>query len=271
MRGKPRHRGFVASFLEELQRQGLFTFTEADLRSRSLQSRRAILAALWRSERAGRIVRPIPKKDFFVIVPPEYHSMGAPPSTWYLDALFKHLGLPYYVGLITAAQWHGATHFPSQETQVVTTRQLRPIVVGRESIRFFTKRTAATSPVESRRFEQAELKISTPEATAVDLIHYSSVAGGMNNVTAALAELKPRLNAKALIAVLRNEGRPVFAQRLGVVFEFLSAPSLAEPMRDWLKTKRVHRHLLDPKADANQGRWNDGWRIRENTPIEVVS
>lgn len=270
-RSGPRHRGLVASFVEELQRQGLFTFTEADLRSRSPQSRRAVLAALWRLERAGRVVRPIPKQDFFVIVPAEYHSMGAPPSTWYLDALFRHLGLPYYVGLITAAQWHGATHFPSQETQVVTTRQLRPIVVGRESIRFFSKIKTATTPVEKKRTDQAELNVSTPEATAVDLIHYIGVAGGMNNVTAVLSELKPRLNGKALVAVLQDEDIPVFAQRLGFILESLSAPSLAEPILRWLKTKRVRPHLLDPGAAANEGRLNERWQIRANTPIETIA
>src|SRR5262245_16354228 len=130
-----RSSGLVARFVDDLQRQGLCTFTDAELGLRSPQSRGARRAALWRLHRDGRVVRPLPRDDFFVVVPHEHHSMGAPPSSWYLDGLMKHLHIPfYYVGLLTAAQWHGASHFAVQETQVVVPRQLRPIQVGREHI-----------------------------------------------------------------------------------------------------------------------------------------
>ena len=44
------------------------------------------------------------------VVPPQYASWGAPPPGWYIDDLMRHEGRPYYVGLLKAAELHGATH-----------------------------------------------------------------------------------------------------------------------------------------------------------------
>jgi predicted transcriptional regulator of viral defense system len=46
-------------------------------------------------------------KGAWVPVPPEYRAAGAPPPLHYIDPLMRHLGHPYYVGLLSAARLHG--------------------------------------------------------------------------------------------------------------------------------------------------------------------
>jgi len=46
----------------------------------------------------------------YVLVPLEYLHAGAPPPSWFIDDLMKAMERPYYVGLLSAAGIHGASH-----------------------------------------------------------------------------------------------------------------------------------------------------------------
>jgi hypothetical protein len=70
-----------------------------------------------RQQKHGHLISP--RRGFYVIVPPQFMSWGAPPPSWYIDALMYHEGRPYYVGLLKAAELHGATHQAMMEFQVV--------------------------------------------------------------------------------------------------------------------------------------------------------
>lgn len=74
-------------------------------------SRGAFLDAAERLQRRGQLIRP--RRGFYVIVPPQHATAGAPPPEWYIDALMRHEKRPYYVGLLAAAAAHGASHRPS--------------------------------------------------------------------------------------------------------------------------------------------------------------
>jgi len=51
-----------------------------------------------------------PARGFYVIVPPEYQSLGCLPADQFIPAIMERLHLPYYAGLLSAAQYHGAAH-----------------------------------------------------------------------------------------------------------------------------------------------------------------
>jgi predicted transcriptional regulator of viral defense system len=264
-----RSRGTAANFVDARQQRGLYTFTDAELAAESHQSAVARRAALRRLQKKGRITRPLPRRDFFIIVPHEHHSMGAPPSAAYLDALMKYLEAPhYYVGLLTAAQWHGASHFAVQETQVIVPKQLRPIQVGRERIRFLTKTSASVTPVETRRFDMGVVRVSTPEATAADLVRYPGAAGGLNAIASALTELQDRLNSRTLQTTLAKESDVAVTQRLGYLLERVADLRLTEPLARWLKTQNPRIRPLDPRASAVGARLDERWQLQINTTVE---
>jgi predicted transcriptional regulator of viral defense system len=262
-------RGFVADFVDTRQQQGLYTFTDADLAAVSNQSKVARRIALMRLGKRGRIIRPLPRHDFFVIVPHEHHSLGAPPSSWYLDPLMRYLRQPsYYIGLLTAAQWHGASHFPVQETQVIVPKQLRPLQVGRERIRFFTKADAAGTPVETRTLENGPIRISTPEATATDLVRYIDAAGGLNVIATVLAELKTKLKPAALEETVAKCSNVATAQRLGFLLERIGNASLTAPLTRWIAKQHPRILPLDSEASVKDASLNDRWRLWINADVE---
>jgi predicted transcriptional regulator of viral defense system len=267
---KPHIRGLVAEFVDNRQRMGSYVFTSSEIAEISPQSPNAIRAALRRLSERTRIVRPLPRHDFFVIVPHEYHSMGAPPLAWFLDPLMRFLGLQsYYVGLLTAAQWNGASHFAVQETQVVVPRQMRPIGVGREHIRFFTKTLAAETPVETRTTEDGTVRISTPEATAVDLVQYHDGAGGLNMTATVLSELSPKLRATALGSLFEQNADIVVAQRLGYLLTLVGAKQTTGVLSRIIEKRNPRTRPLDPSAHGPLGKFDPIWRLNINTKVEA--
>jgi len=100
-----------------------------------------------------------------------------------------HIKRPFYIGLLSAAAIHGAAHQQPQQFHVVTTGPLRRLQVKSLSVRFFSKRTFAETPVVSTKVQTGFIPVSTAEGTAVDLVHYARAIGGLDRVLTVLKEL----------------------------------------------------------------------------------
>lgn len=72
-----------------------YAFDAEDLRGAVTMSPVGVKAALRRLEDRGRIVRPSARRGFFVIVPPEYSTLGGAPSAWWLDAFTRQCPRQY--------------------------------------------------------------------------------------------------------------------------------------------------------------------------------
>jgi len=95
-------------FIEELLRRGRYTFAAEEARQAIKGSKVSTYWALYRLAKAGWLVSP--KAGFYIIVDPQHRSMQSLPPEWFIHDLMKYLGKPYYVGLLSAAQIHGAAH-----------------------------------------------------------------------------------------------------------------------------------------------------------------
>lgn len=126
-----------------------------------------------------------------MIVPAEYRDAGAPPPSWYVDALMWFHEQPYYVALLSAAAPHGAAHHAPQELQVMTSTPLRPVAVGRTRIRFFVRHDVEGVPVLATKTPTGTMRVSAPAATALDLVRYPQAAGAAS-VPTVVASLVPR-------------------------------------------------------------------------------
>jgi hypothetical protein len=250
--------GAAHSFIEQRQSSGYVSFSLDMLMSETGLSRIAARNQLLRLE--NRVVRPSPRLPFFLIVPPEYRSLGAPPMEWWLDDYLKWLKCPYYVGLLTAASIYGASPQAIQETQVIVGTSLRTLSVGRIRVRFFKKKginRSMTQPVDG---SYAPLTIGTIETTCMDLIRYMQRLGGVERMTETIAPLLNQLNENRLRLALDAENEAPVAQRLGFVLESLKANHLAETVRAWLQHPLRYVPLC-PHSQVSEKHVNEKWRV----------
>lgn len=224
--------GAAEAFIDRRLALGRVAFSLAELANESGLSDIAARFQLLRLR--GKVIRVSPRQPFYLIVSPEHRSLGAPPPNWWLQDYYNWLGRPYYLALQSAASSYGSNPQALQVTQVMTDRPCRPIKVGRIQVRCFVKRGIQRTPTQQPAGAVAPLCVSTPEATAHDLIRYATSIGGIERAAETVRPLLPLLRARELKRVLDAEREPAIAQRLGFVIEASGNKSLAKTVRNWL-------------------------------------
>ncbi len=257
----------LAEYVDSLQSLGRYVFS----RDKAMQALGANGSAFKKA--AARLVAKrrilALRRGFYVIVPIEYRTAGAPPPSWFIDELMRHIGRPYYVGLLSAAALYGAAHQQPQEFQVVTDVPQRPLVAGRARIRFHVKKRHARALTTKVKTETGSMLVSTPETTAIDLLRNVSAAGGLGNVAAVLADLVERIDAARLLEAARADGDTAYSQRLGYILERIGAGDRAAALARWIEKSRPRNAPLRP-GTAIRGRPVDRrFRIIVNEDIEV--
>ena len=182
----------------------------------------------------------------------------------------EYLGYKYYVGLITAASYYGASHQAPQIFQVMVKKELRSITCGKVKIQFIKNRTIEKVPSTAISTAKSRLVISSPEATAMDLLKFIKQSGGLNNVATILTELKDSINAEKLRDIIEKQTGLVWKQRLGYILELIGADTLASVIKGYLlKQPRVDYILLQPGLTRTHLRErNQTWKVIENVKVE---
>jgi predicted transcriptional regulator of viral defense system len=143
----------------------------------------------------------MPYQGFYVIVPPEYRSLGCRPAEQFIPDLMNYLGEYYYVGLLSAAEYHGATHHRPQIFQVMVAKPRRTIISGKVQVNFIVRGNIEAIPTQPRNTVSGILKLSTPEATAFDLAGYYRHCGWLDNVATVLSEMVEVIDPEKLVTV----------------------------------------------------------------------
>jgi predicted transcriptional regulator of viral defense system len=251
-------------YIESLAAAGRYHFTSDD--AKVALGATAAKFALSRLSRQGAIASPA--RGFYVIVPAEYRALGCLPADQFIPALMNSVALPYYAGLLTAAQYHGAAHQRPQEFQVFLERKRLPIECGKVRVAFMVRKRLREVPVQSFNTPRGTLTVSTPEATALDLVGYQHRAGGLSQVATVLRELAERVDPQKLAAAAAT-APPPWAQRLGYLLERVGAADRTEPLKEFVRSRARESAPLLPGAPAKQDERNDEWKLYINTDVET--
>lgn len=241
--------------LRALQAQGQYLFRAAkfaELSARSEQAQ-ATRLALSRLARSGVVASVTKHPPTWLIVPAEHQHFGAPPVTWWLDDLLRESDPGYYLALLSAARHWGSAHYAPQFTQVMVGRTRRPLMVGRLKIEFTRKREVELTPVEViTRGTVAPFRVSTREATLLDLLRHQSEVGGLEAVARISRDFAPALTEAGLIGALNALDQTAVAQRLGFILQCLRVP-LGRTVAKWLEPRRLQRQPLEPATMNRTG------------------
>lgn len=161
--------------IEQLAAQGRYSFSSQEARQALKSFADATKLALNRLSHQGRIASPV--RGFYVIVPPEYRSLNCLPAEQFIPDLMNRKQLNYYVGLLSAAQYYGAAHQRHQEFQVFLAKNRRPIQCGKVRVKFIARNRIDDIPIQEFNTPRGTLRVSTPEATLIDLAGYPNSVG----------------------------------------------------------------------------------------------
>lgn len=261
----------IRDYLKSIRSKGQIAFTTQEAISSLGISKNALQCAVYRLKKSGDIVSPT--SNLYVIVPPEYQALGCIPAADLIPILMKHWNLPYYICLLSAAEYHGASHQKPQVFQVMTNKQIKMLHCGKLRIEFIYKKSLENLPTQSITVNTGYLIISTPELTVMDLLYYPRHVGGLNHIATVLSELVENIDEQALAKLIDFSQEKAWVQRLGYILEHIETMD-TEKQKNIIKL--LQNTLTRPSTPIPlatempiKGCPRDvRWMIVENTTIE---
>lgn len=262
---------YIDDYLTEIQAKGRYSVTLDELRNRFSASEKAILQNVYRLKSKNQLAQV--RKEFYVIVPPQYSRRGMVPPTLFIADMMDFLNREYYVGLFSAAALHGAGHQQPMEFQVMTKKpSLRNIKNQKLKISFYTKASWEQDQITEKKTETGYLKISTPELTAFNLVQHHKRIGGLNRIIPILEDLAETVKPSILAKTAKTQKAPNI-QRLGYLLDELDRESLSNPLLRLLgeNTKEIPLSLAHTRLPARQedrtGPTNGKWKVIINNEL----
>ncbi len=243
--------------------RGRYSASLEEIRELTGSSYAAVTSGLQRLRKQRRVFSPT--RGLYVVIPPEYRSWGVVPAEWFIDDLMRHLGHRYYVALLSAATYHGASHQAPQVFQVMSDARVLDRAIGRVRLSFYTSTHAIDTPTELVSVHTGSIPVSSREATIVDLTREPRASGGISNVATILAEIG-ELDGSGLATLAARHGRAL-ARRTGWLVERYGTCQDFGPLRLAARLDQGESDLL-VASGPRRGRADRAWRVRVNVAVE---
>lgn len=252
-------------WLDSLPARGRATFTLADAVADLGVSEKAASMAVGRLRRRGLVASP--SRGFYLVIPPEYRALGSLPAIEFVDPLLGWLGVPYYVGLLSAAALHGSAHQRPQRFQVVVPKNRRSIELGEVAVDYVARADMGRVPIETRNTRMGTVRVSTAEATALDLVGNADRCAGLDHVATVLAELAEAMRPERLAEAAKPS--PIaWVQRLGWLLERVDQGELAAALDSEVGTRAHAPAPLVRSAPTAGAERSVRWRLIINAHVE---
>ncbi|AME23729.1 hypothetical protein AXG89_07580 [Burkholderia sp. PAMC 26561] len=228
-------------------------------------------AALHRLHSQG-FIKPLARgAGFWLIVPPEHLDRGAPPVLWWLHDYLVQKEDAYQLGLLSAAQAHGSSHFAVLETQVFVPAPRRVLHVGPFRLRFFSKQAVAQAPTVTLSTEKTRVRVSSVATTLIDLLRHAPAIGGIERAALILQDLAPKLASDDISQSLEAASDVAAAQRFGYLLDLYGHSKPASRVEKWLNPHRMQRTRLDTSSPATDCQLSQRWNVMLNTNLESIA
>jgi len=260
-------------YIKDIRKEGRRCFTIEDIVGQFHVSHSHARVSLHRLLKTGDVISPA--KGLYVIVPPEHQPHGSIPAEELVPLIMQYLGANYYVALLTAGLFHGATHQKPARFQIISDKRIkRSLAFGDVEIDFIYKKTVSELPTQNFTVSTGYLKTATPELVAIDLLNYPNHAGGLNHIATVLSELIEKLDAIKLIKLAKDIKAEHQLQRIGYILDNIEVMDdhHAEVIINALalhvaERKQKYLPLASEISKTGYPRCKK-WRIIENTKIE---
>lgn len=256
----------IEDYLRKVQSKGRYTLTLAELKSNFDSSEKAILQNLFRLKSKNLLAQV--RKEFYVILPPQYSNSGMIPPTLFIGDLMAFLQREYYVALLSAAALHGAGHQQPMQFQVMTKKPpLRSIKNKKLDLHFYVKSKWQIEDIVDVKTETGYIQVSSPALTAFDLVRYHKRIGGLNRVIPILEDLVESINPTDLNRTVTTQKIPDI-QRLGYILEQLGNEQLTSILFKKIEQKPMQEIPISLAHKNREGELNPKWNVLINTELD---
>jgi predicted transcriptional regulator of viral defense system len=264
----------IGNLRDEIVGRGVSALSLDDVVGLTGLSRGAAREAMRRARGAGHFFAPAP--GLYIPIPSEFSAWGVVPAMDFIDQLMQFLGRSYYVGLLSAAELHGAAHQRPQVFQVMVDRSLADRDIERVRLRFHERSDVAELPVVLRNSRTAQVRVSSPEVTVFDLAERPRQSGALDNVATIVGELveENALDGARLVEAAAHYPLSV-GRRVGWLLDHVSAhvdtSAVSGPLHDLVTANSTNgRRSVDLLAAGGprRGKSNEKWGLVENTEVE---
>ena len=255
-------------YIKYLLSNEIYSFSLDEIAKETVGSSNSLKFELHRLSEKGEIINL--RKGFYLIITPRYSSVKKLPIQLYCEKLFKYLKKNYYVGLFSAAKFHGASHQQVQRDYLITEQpKFNDISKDTIDIRFFTTRNWSDKNIQLKKSDAGIYKVSSPALTIVDLIHHQTKLGGINRMLATIEELAEELTTADLEDLLDWYPNKSTLQRFGFLLEELDInEDFQELIYSNLKSNNFFPILLSPKSKEKAGAVDNRWKVDVNVKLE---
>jgi predicted transcriptional regulator of viral defense system len=208
-------------------------------------------------------------RDSFMIIPAEYQHLGSTPPHWVIDPLMQHLHQHYYIGLLTAASMHGASHQQPMSFQVITDNARRSIKLSRSVMEFHMFKGCTLASTEQISSPAGYARISSREQTMLDIVRFYQSCGFLSNVATVIKDLASSYNKTTFATVVRNEKNNSVLQRLGFICSYAGFQKLADVISGELSNRKTQFILLRPDVRSREGVRDKNFKLIINDTIEI--
>lgn len=262
----------IAEWIEEREIKGFPTFSHNDVKENfptlNISSIANELCRLNKKKRIQSV-----HKGFYTAVPLPFKEKGVVPPYNYIGQLMNHLGRPYYISLLSAGVLNGAAHQRPQRMSVTT---VLPRISNSEdynpSLVWNYKKEIPRDFLLETNSDTGIILYSNPELTAIDLVQYNNLIGGLSVAGTIMEELAERLNfEKYGEKIIKITTFPTL-QRLGYILEVvLDKRKLADSLYSILQPnlKQLKYRPLSTEKPTEDSERNTRWKLLINQEIEI--
>jgi len=176
----------------------------------------------------------------------------------------------YYVALLSAAELYGASEHRPPFFQVMLKENRRRLVCGKVEVEFIARQDLENTPVLERATPRGTIRVSSPEATALELVGYAERCGGLGNVAAVLSDMGDAMRSTKLLAAARL-CPVVWVQRLGYLLDGAGRNDLSKRLVRYVEREAT---LFAPLVRARTMRGapkNERWKLAVNADLEPLN
>lgn len=176
------------------------------------------------------------------------------------------LGEKYHAGLLTAAQYHGVAPQQPQVFQVIVSKNRPDVICGKIRVNFIARKQLGGVPIMNLNTARGTIRVSTIEATALELVGYPNHCGGMDNVASIVAGLAEKMDV-AVLQKIAKDSPLSWVQRLGFLLDEYANVETAE-LRKFIERKAKALVPLVPGKPIRGAIRNKKWKLLVNAKLE---